>query len=149
MFKQYSLLSVHSYHDREFHVLQVFFSFVFKLNKVGHKNHWYLVCLMNASWTVWQHPTSSSFTSDKYWDVSTDSWLLNTIFCLIWWRLILIVSGPAGLWERDELSRYLETQILKKLEPCAMLGAMKLSQHLFWWPPHTIVNHQIFKTCII
>ena len=84
--------------------------------------------------------------SDKYWDVSTDSWLLTTIFCLIWWRLILIVSVPAVRWEQNELSRYLETQILRK-KCCPVQRQEQHGSHNL----HVLmdllncINHQTFK----
>ena len=34
---------------------------------------------------------------------------------------------PAGCWEQNEVSYYLETQILKKIRPCATPGATRLS----------------------
>ena len=43
-------------------------------------------------------------------------------------------------WERNEVSYYLETQILKKILPCAMPGAMRLSLTRF-----VLMDHQKFK----
>ena len=109
-------------------VLPVLLFLCFNLNKVGHKNHWYFVYLMNAP--VWQHPTSLSPPTVSIRQILRCLSRLLAIKSDILSNLMEINSyclRPAGCWEQNEVSYYLETQILKKILPCAMPGAMRLS----------------------
>ena len=83
---------------------------------------------MNAP--VWQHPTSLSPPTVSIRQILRCLSRLLAIKSDILSNLMEINSycvRPAGCWEQNEVSYYLETQILKKILPCATPGATRLS----------------------